>query len=228
MAEQRHRCNRCDAEKLESEFRHRTINGEPYRLKACIECERAESRRRWREKRPERLEYQRNYRKRNKGNPEFRAADNAAKRDRYANDPTYRARRKQIARERYAKIKTGEHVPVPATNGRNPEPVEPKVSEADRVWGVNLPVAVVAPVLEVVKRTYAGGVEGMAEIIGVSDTTLSKILKPNGKKTEVSIDIADRIVLHSDFNLEDLYDRAAEWAHLTGDPWPKGYNRTRL
>jgi hypothetical protein len=39
----------------------------------------------------------------------------------------------------------------------------------------------------------------------------------------VTVDVADRVCQHADFTLEELTERALEWAEVTGDPWPFGY-----
>lgn len=63
----------------------------------------------------------------------------------------------------------------------------------------------------------------MADWTGVDEALMFRIL--DGKKKSVALDTADRLATHADFTLEEIYDRAAEWALLTGDKWPKGYGK---
>lgn len=108
----------------------------------------------------------------------------------------------------------------------------------------NLPVAVVKPYVERVLREFGipadslarglpsvkgekmddvqdQGHREMARALGVGEDTIRNVLR--GRNKSVSLSFCDKLCAFADFSLEELTDRAEEWAFLTGDSWPMGY-----
>lgn len=67
------------------------------------------------------------------------------------------------------------------------------------------------------------GIGELSTSTGVSDKQLRRILNETQKMVE--LDVCDRLSLCEDFTLEELSQRAEEWATLTGDDWPIGYHK---
>lgn len=71
-----------------------------------------------------------------------------------------------------------------------------------------------------------GGYAILAKLIGIPKHRLRDIAKKKHLKS-VNVKDADRLAMYGDFSLSELYERAEEWALLTGSKWPKGYHKKR-
>lgn len=66
------------------------------------------------------------------------------------------------------------------------------------------------------------GINRLAAEAGINPRSLSRIMDDPACKS-AALNVCDRLAMVGDFTLEELTDRAREWALLTGDPWPYGY-----
>jgi hypothetical protein len=64
------------------------------------------------------------------------------------------------------------------------------------------------------------GITRLADICGLKKEDVNNIFAARVKS--VKVEVADKLAMHGDFTLMELYDRAAEWAQLTGSDWPNG------
>jgi hypothetical protein len=95
-----------------------------------------------------------------------------------------------------------------------------------RAYGtVTIPTAVVKPFLDRMVA-LAGSRRALAAIIGVPERTLYAISHEERKGIRQAT--VDRLSVHGEFTLQEVLDRAKEWALLTGDPWPHGYEGSRI
>lgn len=62
----------------------------------------------------------------------------------------------------------------------------------------------------------------LAEVTGLTVEDIYNIVKAQPIK-KVRVDIADKLALAAGIPLHVFYERAEEWALLTGDSWPEGY-----
>lgn len=81
-----------------------------------------------------------------------------------------------------------------------------------------IPTPVIQPFVEQMVRR-AGTLRAVAEATGVHERRLREILR--GRTKSVSIPICDSLSLHAEFTLQELVERAEEWALLTGNSWPR-------
>lgn len=102
----------------------------------------------------------------------------------------------------------------------------------------NIPSPVLKPYIEKLLREFGipldspevrqrgtMGLQALADAVDVDATVLRRVLK--GQSRSVEIHTVDQISTYADFSLDELVERAEEWALLTGDPWPKGYYSKR-
>lgn len=187
-----------------------------YRLRHCQACER-KKRKKWRrEHAEERRAYERQWRK---DNP---------KRAKKHDDKYNHSVKGRRARKRYEKTEKGR-----AAHARYRARL--KLLTAD------LPIEVVRPYLlrmlneananyvsggRIGAKSTEGGTAKLAEIVGIPKHRLHDIAHKQRLKS-VSVDDCDRLAMHGDFSLVELYVRAEEWAALTGNNWPEGYHRKR-
>jgi hypothetical protein len=67
------------------------------------------------------------------------------------------------------------------------------------------------------------GSQEMSEVLGIAPKKLSLIL--NEKKKQVSMEDCDKLQLHGDFSLQEMYDTAKEWAEKHPEAnWPIAYD----
>lgn len=100
----------------------------------------------------------------------------------------------------------------------------------DKALRTGIPVEVFKPYLEWVltsckqhTRTGEPGISVLAEWTDIDDRVFSRVLTGYEGVYTVTVDVADRVCQHADFTLDELTERALEWADVTGDPWPFGY-----
>ncbi len=92
-----------------------------------------------------------------------------------------------------------------------------------------IPVEVFKPYLEWVLQYCVQygrcetGVSVLAEWTDTDERVFSRVIQGADGVYTVTVDVADRVCQHADFTLEELTERALEWAEVTGDPWPFGY-----
>lgn len=65
------------------------------------------------------------------------------------------------------------------------------------------------------------GVGRLSTISGVPERSIFRMFQADA--ASMTLDLADRLFMHTDYTLDDLVDIASEWAMLTSDPWPIGY-----
>jgi hypothetical protein len=75
-------------------------------------------------------------------------------------------------------------------------------------------------------KSKEGPYKVLAEIVDISPDVLHDIANKKRLRS-VSVENADKLAMHGDFSLDELYERAEEWAVLTGNDWPDGYTRKR-
>lgn len=102
----------------------------------------------------------------------------------------------------------------------------------------DIPVEVIRPFVERMQRELTtpmdspargiGTTEGVDEgqsalskACGVSEKILRQITE--GTVKGITMGTADKLSLYGDFSLPEIYERAEEWALLTGNDWPIGY-----
>jgi len=98
-------------------------------------------------------------------------------------------------------------------------------------YEANLPVEVVKPYVKIVynefkltkrkdSRVIWPGISEMATITGISSKSISDILSE--KRNSVSVDMCDRIALHADFSLDQIFEDTIEWAEKHPEKkWPE-------
>lgn len=185
-----------------------------YRLHHCKVCER-KKRREWRRRNAEdRRAYERQWRK---DNPQ------RAK----AHDDKYNHSKKgRIVRKRYEGTNKG-------------KAAQRRYKQRIKHLTADLPIEVVRPfVLRMIQvadaehvsggrmgaKSRDGAVATLAEIVGIPKHRVYDIAYRKRLKS-VNIEDADRLAMHGDFTLTELYDRAEEWALLSGSSWPQGYRK---
>lgn len=214
-------CKKCGALKPLSEYpwaqrTNKDGSKSRYRLRHCKDCER-KKRREWRKRNAEdRRRYERQWRRQN---PERAKAHD----DKYNHSAKGRA-----ARKRYEKTEKG-------------KAAQRRYKQRIKHLTADLPIEVVRPyVLRMIKEADAervsggkmgargrdGAVAKLAEIVGIPKHRLSDIAYKKRLKS-VSVEDADILAMHGDFTLTELYERAEEWALLTGSKWPEGYHQRR-
>lgn len=65
------------------------------------------------------------------------------------------------------------------------------------------------------------GVKRLAEVSSVDERVIRRVFEKDS--LSMSLDTMDRLIMYTDYTLDDLMDMASEWAMLTDDPWPVGY-----
>lgn len=86
----------------------------------------------------------------------------------------------------------------------------------------NIPVPVIRPFVAVMAKDV-GGQRELARRTGVHERLIWAIIKEERKG--MTIDTCDKLAVYSGlFTLDELAERAREWAQLTGDRWPVGYH----
>ncbi len=65
------------------------------------------------------------------------------------------------------------------------------------------------------------GVGRLEAISGITGRAVFRMF--DGEQQSMALHIADQIFMYTEYDLNELVDVAAEWAALTGDPWPIGY-----
>jgi len=151
----------------------------------------------------------------------------ARHRERMATEPEYRRREE----ERVKKWKA-EHPDrvLEHTRRRNAKPEQKRAQKLYRrrvrkrflqEARAGIPTCIVQPYLAAMVNRASGGVVEVATRTGIPERTLQQVLKLRTKS--VHYVLVDLLAQHEDFSLQELMQRAREWALLTGDDWPKGY-----
>ena len=220
-------CTKCGTEYPPDEFpkasstyklKDGTKRTRHYRLSYCFDCKRKQVNASAKTRRSSQPGYHTEWRKKN---PELAKA----KDDRYN-----RSEKGKAARRRYNRSPKG----IRAYR-RHARKKRMKERQERQMLAAALPAAVVRPYLSRMLREFQEpannlafgpgshkGYDDLAELVGVHRDTLRHI--DDGSRKQVTIEVADKLALHADFTLDELTDRAREWAMLTGDRWPKGYH----
>lgn len=85
----------------------------------------------------------------------------------------------------------------------------------------NLPVIVVQPYVEELLRRHEN-LRALSQHAKVQERELRRILK--SQKQQVGLRTCDLLSVIGDFTLDELAERAREWADLTGNEWPIGFH----
>jgi hypothetical protein len=121
----------------------------------------------------------------------------------------------KAARRRYRKTKKGKR-----TGRRSKIRARRK---ALRLLTAPVPVEIIQPYLTRLLETRTQ--RGLELETGVSARTQHAILK--GERRGATLETLDGLAQTGEFTVEEIYDRAKEWAFLTKDSWPDGYQRGR-
>lgn len=96
----------------------------------------------------------------------------------------------------------------------------------------DLPSEIVKPVVEDIMKKYRftgirnnakyPGLKSMSRACHVQERTITDIL--DGTKKKVSLEIADKLTVNSQYDLDTLYEDAIEWAKKNPNKrWPEKY-----
>lgn len=191
-----------------------------YQLRYCMDCLREQTRLKSARRRREQPEYAKNWRDKNPDKVQATAR-------RYNGSDKGKARHRRYNKSEKGKAAVARYRSKPRVKASR-RATDRRYQRRKRAeWRANIPMAVVQPYVERVvrdMRTRGNTVEEICEVVGISKHVLEKVQQGRGRS--VAQDFCDALALHGDFTLEEMYERAKEWALLTGDPWPVGYDYT--